>query len=111
MEEITFHVQGTAAEPYKTTFVKRGLTLATQCTCPAGKRGRCCKHRLRILRGCREGIVSDNRDQVDVVQSWLGSGVYEALKERDQAEQALDVAKERLAAAKRRLESMIELTR
>jgi uncharacterized Zn finger protein len=61
MEETYFIVQGSADEPYKVTFRRKGNNLSAYCTCPAGENGQYCKHRFRILAGCDDGIVSENK--------------------------------------------------
>jgi uncharacterized Zn finger protein len=48
MEEICFLVQGSAEEPYKVTFRKKGNNLSAYCTCPAGENGQYCKHRIEV---------------------------------------------------------------
>ena len=40
MQEIKFLVQGSANEPYETSFFKDGEKLSAFCTCPAGTFGR-----------------------------------------------------------------------
>ena len=50
-ESIRFLVQGSSAEPYEVTFVKRGENLSASCTCPDGQNRLSCKHRLNILEG------------------------------------------------------------
>jgi len=108
MREIAFAVQGSAPEPYTTTFMKEGQNITARCTCQGGRFGKWCKHRLRILQGSVQGIVSKNKDEVSVVQSWLpGTDVEKALKEHVKAEQALDAARKRFGVAKRMLESLM----
>lgn len=80
MEEIRFIVQGSAEEPYRVTFRKKGNNLSAYCTCPAGVNGQYCKHRINILCGITQGIVSGNKANVQVVTSWLpGTDVEAAL--------------------------------
>jgi len=44
--------------------------------------GQLCKHRLSILNGDRNSVVSDNTDQISEVVSWLGeSNVAEIISE------------------------------
>lgn len=101
---ITFKIQGSSPEPYTTTFTRNGANLTAHCTCPAGGVGQYCKHRLRILRGSAEGVISTNVGDVGIVRSWLpGTDVDPALKEFDEAEQAEEAAKKRFALAKKKL--------
>jgi len=107
MEEIYFLVQGSADEPYKVTFQKKGNNLSVYCTCPAGENGQYCKHRIRILEGCNEGIASGNKDEVMIVKSWLRGtdveaalmGLIDAQKQYEKIKRELSVAKKRLAKA------------
>ncbi len=88
METTQFKVQGSAAEPYTTTFKRDGINLIAHCTCPAGEVGQYCKHRLRILSGETDGIVSGNEKDVVIVQSWLkGTDVEAALNGLTEAQQ------------------------
>lgn len=103
MQEITFKVQGSAAEPYGVVFVKRSDTnLSAYCSCPAGKNGQYCKHRFNILDGATKGIVSDNLDDVKVVQSWLqGTDIEVALIKMRELEAEAVKIKKALSAAKK----------
>jgi uncharacterized Zn finger protein len=104
MKEIEFCVQGTAIEPYRVTFIQDECNLNAFCTCPAGKYGPYCKHRFAILRGEVKGITSKNIDQVAEVRSWfLGTNLEIALVELSEAEYKYNIAKERLAIAKKNI--------
>ena len=104
MEEIYFLVQGSAAEPYKVTFRKKGNNLSAYCTCPAGENGQYCKHRFRILDGFDDGIVSNNNNEVAIVKTWLaGTDVEAVLLEVAEKEKALEKAKKDLSIIKKKL--------
>jgi uncharacterized Zn finger protein len=104
METITFRVQGSASEPYVTTFKREGAKLKAHCSCPAGEVGQCCKHRLNIFQGATEGIVSGNETEVQVVVAWLkGSDVERALQQVREAESRLEDAKKQLNGSKKAL--------
>jgi len=104
MEEIGFIVQGSAEEPYRVTFRKKGNNLSAYCTCPAGDNGQYCKHQINILCGITQGIVSDNEANVQVVMSWLpGTDLEAALLSVLDAEKQCEKAKTELSAAKKRL--------
>jgi uncharacterized Zn finger protein len=78
--------------------------LSAYCTCPAGESGMHCKHRVRILRGLLEGIVSKNTADVTTVAGWLsGSDVETALRTIDDLEKEADRIKKALSAAKKAL--------
>ena len=89
MEQTTFKVKGSAAEPYELTFMKDGNSLTALCTCPAGQFGNICKHRINILDGKTAAITSGNEDEVPKICEWLaGSDVEAALNELRAAERA-----------------------
>jgi SWIM zinc finger len=103
MQEISFEVQGSASEPYGVVFVKRTETnMSAYCSCPAGEKGQYCKHRFNILDGITKGIVSNNLDDVKVVQSWLvGTDIEEALNKMCKLEAEAARIKKELSAAKK----------
>ena len=102
MEQTTFKVKGSAAEPYELTFIKDGDSLTALCTCPAGEFGNVCKHRTNILEGKIAGIVSENQSEVATVCGWLvGTDVEKALGDLRATEKAKD--KDNIATAKRTL--------
>ena len=103
MQKISFEVQGSAAEPYRVVFVKKSETnLSAYCSCPAGENGQYCKHRFSILAGLTKGIVSDNLEDVKIVQSWLpGTDVDEAIQKMRALEFEAAKIKKELSAAKK----------
>jgi uncharacterized Zn finger protein len=104
METITFKVQGSAPEPYITIFKRSGAKLTAHCSCPAGEVGQYCKHRLNILHGIIDGIVSGNKSEVQTIMLWLkGTDVELALKQVREAEEKLDEAKKQLNGFKKKL--------
>ena len=107
--KIKFLVQGSSDEPYEVIFSKEGERVTISCTCTAGQYGRSCKHRLNILSGKRNAIVSGNLEDVDTVKSWLpGSHLESALSNVEAAERRAAEAKRNLSAAKNRLAQIME---
>jgi uncharacterized Zn finger protein len=105
-DSIAFLVQGSAPEPYEVLFRRRpDANLSAYCNCPAGENGMHCKHRIRILQGLVDGIVSKNLADVQEIVKWLpGTDVEENLrtvltleKEADRIKTALSAAKHALA--------------
>ena len=104
MQELIFHVKGSAREPYELIFIKDGDSLTAICNCPAGSHGNACKHRLAIIEGKPKGIVSDNADRAPLVVEWLaGTDVEEALAELRAAEKNPEASKSAVATAKKKL--------
>jgi uncharacterized Zn finger protein len=85
-------------------FRKINRNLSASCTCPAGENGQKCKHRINILNGITNGIVSGNEAEVLKVVSWLPeTDVEGALKALMAAEERYEMAKRELAMAKKKL--------
>ena len=104
MQELTFVIQGSSPEPYTVQFKKSGDKLSAYCSCPAGENGQICKHRMRILEGNTEGLVSSNAEEVKVAESWLkGSNIETALADIRSAEVRFEAAKKELALLKKNL--------
>jgi len=102
MKRIEFLVKGSAPKAYHVTFTKYGDNLNAFCTCPAGENGQYCKHRFGILSGSDKAVVSENKEQVPIVQAWLaGSDLEEALMELAEAEDEHSHARKRLLQAKK----------
>ncbi len=104
LEELTFQVKGSSAEPYEVTFIKDGDSLTALCSCPAGQYGNFCKHRIAILDGDASAVVSVNADKAAKIIDWLdGTDVAAALAEFREIEGSADKPKSALVAAKRKL--------
>ena len=71
MEQLSFKVQGSEVDPYLVIFRHNEKVFNGTCTCKAGQIGQVCKHRLRIMEGSAEDIVSENQHEVKIVVSWL----------------------------------------
>lgn len=105
MSSLVFLVQGSAAEPYRVVFSRRGLNITAECDCAAADKRQLCKHRLRLLDGVVDDLASNNVADVAVLASWLpGSDIEQALLELQAAERNLDAAKQAVAVAKKQLE-------
>ncbi len=109
MNEIEFLVQGSAQFPYKVRFIRKDLnSISITCTCPAGEMGQSCKHRLRILSGSDEGIVSANKTEIASIKEWLQStGLEDAVKDTVNGERCLEEAKKKLSLAKKKLAALM----
>jgi uncharacterized Zn finger protein len=102
-ETFQFRVQGSAAEPYVVSFRRRGgNNISATCTCPAAQIGMSCKHRMDILRGRVECIVSPNAADVATVAGWFaGSDVQTALDTIERLEKEAEAIQTALTAAKK----------
>lgn len=106
--QITFFIQGSAAEPYTVKFSKQGDMLVGTCTCQAASSGLICKHRLNLLAGKHEKIVSNNRSDVDILLSWLAvSPLKSLLEEMNRLQDTIDNSTKELKTVKRKLSQVL----
>lgn len=104
MQELTFLVKGSSADPYEVIFIKDDDSLTAICNCPAGQYSNFCKHRISILDGNFDAITSDNAGDAPQVLAWLtGTDVEAALIELRAAQKEPNPDKNALSAAKRKL--------
>jgi hypothetical protein len=104
MEQLSFLVQGSSDTPYQVTFHRQGGSISAKCSCPAGLNRQLCKHRMSILSGSNQSVVSGNPQDISTVVSWLpGSNIERAWMDVQRLENDLNRVKVNLAAAKKRL--------
>lgn len=104
MEKLNFFYSGSSSNPYQITLERNGRNLNVFCTCPAGKSGQICKHRMNILSGNPVNLVSPNHENLKLAVEWVsGSDIEQALVELSKAEDAMVYAKKAHAAAKNKL--------
>jgi len=104
VQTLKFLVQGSAESPYEVTFTLDGNNLNAYCSCPAGKNGQYCKHRLSILAGESGSVVSGNQEDILIAKSWLpGTDVEIAIHNIAEAQHEFDEAKKKLSIAKKQL--------
>ena len=112
MMTLTFLVQGSAPEPYEVEFTMTGGSITATCSCPAGRTGQYCKHRVSILEGSRSGIVSGNGEAVQTVLAALpGTAIEAALVDFQNAARELERAKSADATAKKALAAALKTHR
>lgn len=104
MSVIKFLVQGSAEDPYEIKFHKQDNKLIATCSCPAGENGMHCKHRISILTGHPNNLVSKNENDIPTVLEWLkGTSLEAALNVEMEAEREFIRADKAYAAAKKAL--------
>jgi hypothetical protein len=109
-DTLEFLVQGSAPEPYQILFFRSGAELRAHCDCDAGRNWLHCKHRLRILTGSAEGIVSPNAGDIPTVLSWLpGTTLERQLSEIAAIEHQAAALKSQLSKAKKILGQIMGL--
>jgi uncharacterized Zn finger protein len=100
----SFQIQGSADDPYDVSFERTGNNLRAACTCSAGKNGTHCKHRINLLNGVVDGLVSENLMEVNALKELLtGSDVEAAMAILSNAEEKLASVKREVSKAKKQL--------
>jgi hypothetical protein len=104
VEPLEFFVQGSSSEPYAVRILKIGERVFATCTCMAGVMRQLCKHRIRIMQGDSQGVISGNLEEVRKMPSLLeGTIVPAAIREIDRLEEEVEEAKRALLRAKESL--------
>lgn len=109
--KYSFTIQGTASDPYQVEFIIEEKLLKASCNCSAGKNGQICKHRIRIIQGSSEGVISRNLDDIQKVSdAYKGSAVMQLLKMQADIENELETKKIELKKIKEKLSEKIRKT-
>ena len=104
MDQLSFLVKGSSPQPCQVRLTRKGLDVTAFCTCPAGENGQICKHRLAILRGLTENMISGNIEDVPKAAEMIsGSKIEQFLNEVVHLECELTRIKSQLANAKKKL--------
>ena len=104
MNELIFMVQGSESEPYRVVFRREAANFTATCTCRAGEAGQVCKHRVNLLKGETNGLVSANSEQLSYLPDmFAGTDVERAFERLAEAEAALEAAKTEFAKRKKAL--------
>ena len=105
---IKFLIQGSQEDPYRVDFSMNGTSLTAHCSCPAGENGMYCKHRIRILCGDDEGIVSGNKEDIKlVIENLKNSTLYVPFQEYFASEDNYEKAKKDLSVKKKHLSNAL----
>jgi hypothetical protein len=70
-EILDFTVQGRRGDEYRIAAWRQGNDLMLTCTCPAGVNRRICHHRVALLDGVVDNLVSGNHGDVDRLRSLM----------------------------------------
>jgi hypothetical protein len=104
MEKIEFKVQGREDEPYTVTINKVGSNLSAECTCAAGTYGSFCKHRVNIIKGNKDGIVSTNLSELPIVKKWFtGTIIEKNILEIEKTEAEIETLNKKVKGLKKQL--------
>ena len=90
MKEISYQVQGSAAQPYNITISLSGTNLKCICDCPAGSMGAHCKHWKSVFEEKKQKYIGLDDSQINEIKSWLpGSDLEQAMKKINASHRAL----------------------
>lgn len=104
-ERLDFRVKSSSGNgEYLVVAWRAGTRLRLTCNCDAGLSGMHCKHRVDLINGSVKMLASTNAPDVETLISWAkGTPVEAAVAEVANSERDLEVAKRKLATAKKRL--------
>jgi uncharacterized Zn finger protein len=101
---LVFEVQGSGADPYTIVATRAGGRFWITCTCPAGENGSHCKHRVALLAGVVDTLVSENPEEVARLPAMMeGTSLPALLAEFNTASDELEAAKRKMDKLKKRL--------
>lgn len=103
MSQVVFTVRsGSSDELYQLEASRTDRGIRFTCTCPAGRTGSHCKHRLSILLNDTSSCVDVDAEAVAELQSMAeGSELVDLLREMNEAERAVVEAQANLKRAKK----------
>ncbi|MEN9018069.1 MAG: hypothetical protein ABF331_06150 [Hellea sp.] len=102
MKQISYQVQGSAAEPYDITISLNGSNLKCICDCPAGSMGTHCKHWMSVFEGKKQKYINLDESKIKEIQSWLpGSDLERAWQEFEAIKLQEEQIKKEIAAKKK----------
>ncbi|MBF0158609.1 MAG: hypothetical protein HQL58_03710 [Magnetococcales bacterium] len=94
-KEIQFLVKGSAPDPYKVVVSKNEGNLTLLCSCSTGHKDTLCKHRIDILSGVVDRVVSHNTKDIAYVREMIeGTDVERAMHRLNDASVHLANAQE-----------------
>lgn len=93
------------SEPRSVQVRQDDSSLSFICDCPAGERGRICKHKKALASGDDSMLYDeDQREYFENVMEWVTqSGYPDLMKELKEAENTLESAKEKARDIKERI--------
>lgn len=104
--EITILVKSSSQPDPRTVHVvvdDSGLTF--DCDCPAGERGRICKHK-KAMASADDSMLydEDQREKFETIMDWVAkSGYPDLMRELKEAENELDSAREKTIDIKQKI--------
>jgi uncharacterized Zn finger protein len=104
MGKIIFTVLGSSGDHYRVTFEKAGQNVHAFCTCEAGKNGIYCKHRIWLMNGEFDKLISKNDSDLQALKDMMRGTVLERCYiDLVEAEEEFQATKRRLDSKKKAL--------
>lgn len=105
MEKIILVKSSSSNKPYTVVVSSKETGLSVSCDCPAGKRGKYCKHKAAIILADDKILYDeDQRDSFNVVKKWLSQSAYLSLTQELQLyEKELEVVKKNVSRQKEKI--------
>ena len=94
-----------SSEPHSVDIIVESDKMFVFCSCPAGKYGKFCKHKIRVMQGDFDILYDDYQlDDVARIADWIQeSDFLDLIFERSKFKSELREAEERLEAVKKKM--------
>lgn len=94
----TFPIQGSKGNSYKIEFSEEDGLIKVKCSCPAGRFGKFCKHKMRFILG--DGYILEDDSQIDalakIADRIQNSNYFDLIVEHSKAKRAVEEAEANL---------------
>lgn len=106
-DKLVFLVKSdSGSQPYSVDFTFKDNRMYVACSCPAGKFGKFCKHKIRLIQE-DFGILHDDTqcDDLSQIHDWVQqSDFLDLIFERSRFKKELREAQQRLDAVKKKMQ-------
>jgi hypothetical protein len=100
---LVFTVEGSKGDEYEVVAERAGPFLSLTCTCVGAARGEMCKHRIALLDGVIDALLSENESDVALLPGLLaGSAAERALAHFHEVDRAYQKTRQDYEQAQRR---------
>jgi len=104
MEKITILANSSKGETtYSVDFIFEDDRMSIRCSCPAGRFGKFCKHKMSFLKGNDYYLHDDEQyDQLEKIHAWAQKSEYfDYIVKMSKAQRVVDEAESKLKAVKK----------
>lgn len=71
MEKLIFLMKYEELAPHEVIFRREGKAVTASCSCSSAKLGMDCRHRLDLIGGRDQCLVSGNYEDTNILKEWL----------------------------------------